>query len=595
MHKTLKEQIASATTEDGSIDTVRLLEAIDATYKQHALIHDRYEIALKGTNDGVFDCDLLTKTVFYSHRWKEMLHIREDVHTIDTWLDLIHPHHKQEILQLWEKHLNRGSERFYAKYPIMLPSHKCLWVLSRGKAVFDKHGNAIRFVGTMTDISAFKELEQKLSFYETRDPLTSVSNRALLYDRLVQAIADSKRKKQLVGVVVLDLDRFKFINDSHGHKIGDMIIQTTAKRLLNSVRESDTVARQGGDEFVVLVKEIESEFTFIALLSKLITVLSDPYLINGKEFHLTASAGVSIYPKDGDNADFLLANADTAMYRSKQEGGNRFQFFTKEMNDTVTQKLELESHLRKAIRKGEFSLNYQPIIDIQKNIIVGCEALIRWHHPTLGWISPLEFIPLAEETGLINEIGAWVLHEACQQLKSWEDLSAHPLFMSINLSGQQLRKKNIVHEIKDAINSTSVDPRCIEIELTESTVFETNLNSRSLLNEIKDAGVRLAIDDFGTGYSNLSYLKHLPIEKIKIDRAFISSIGKNVEDDKIVKAIISLAEVLSLTITAEGVETKEQLDFLIENNCDQVQGYFFSKPLTPKDFKIFMGKKLPKI
>lgn len=624
MHSLLEIQIEKSKNLDGTISYEKLFDLINKAYEKadkersinkstlktisedllesnnylkeqddyFRLSQERYELALRGTNDGIWDCDLANGNVFYSERWKEILGLETDVEIIalNDWLSRIHPHYKKEIQKIWDKNLKDRVEKFYAEYPILHNNQKYIWVLTRGIFTYDENGVPSRFVGSQTDISQLKEMEAKLSFYSSKDALTSLANRYLLYDRLNQAIADANRHQKQVAVIFFDLDRFKFINDSYGHKVGDAIIQIAAKRLMNCVRETDTVARQGGDEFVVILRGLDNEYNLLSFLNKAIENLGSSYHVDENEFNLTVSAGISIFPKDGQNADLLLANADTAMYRSKKEGGNRFQFFTKEMNEKLLQKLDLEIHLRKATKSGGFTLNYQPIIDLKKKKIIGCEALIRWNHPTLGWISPMDFIPLAEEVGLIGAIGEWVLLEACQQMKKWHDKNLPRLYVSVNVSGHQLRYKNITKEISNIIELSGLEPKYVELELTESAVFETNQDSINILNALKEIGLELAIDDFGTGYSNLSYLKHLPISKLKIDRAFITPLGENEDDEKIVKAILGLADILNLKVTAEGVETKKQLDFLIKNGCSQVQGYFYSKPLAAESFEEFLLK-----
>lgn len=621
MHKVLERQIAKSKGPDGSVLLESLLALINSTYEQAdkerlltqrsltlvseefaelnaelreqgevlRLSQERYELASKGTNDGIWDCNIITGEVEFSDRWKEMLGIdsNEKTNKLEDWFDRIHPDQIKEIKKLWNKNLKRKTDRFYTEHLIRHNTKEYIWVLTRGITIFDENGNPIRFVGSQTDITHLKEMEAKLLFYANKDSLTNLANRYLLYDRLNQAIADAKRHKKQVAVIFLDLDRFKFINDSYGHKMGDAIIQTAAKRLLNCVRETDTVARQGGDEFVIIVKDLDSEYNLITLLYKTLKNLGNSYHIDEQEFNLTVSAGISLYPKDGTTADLLLSNADIAMYRSKKEGGNRFQFFTKEMNEKIADKMDLEIHLRKAAQNGDFVLNYQPIIDLKKHKIIGCEALIRWKHPTLGWISPMEFITLAEEIGLIGTIGAWVLFEACQQMKQWHDKKLPPLYISINVSGHQLRNKNITKEIDNLISLADLDPKLVELELTESAIFEIN-QSVNVLNELNEIGLKLAIDDFGTGYSNLSYLKYLPVSKLKIDKSFVTPISNSFDDDRVVKAILGLADIFNLKVTAEGVETKKQLDFLLQHGCDQVQGYFYSKPLIAKDFEKFI-------
>ncbi len=430
------------------------------------------------------------------------------------------------------------------------------------------------------DITQRKELELQLAFQATHDILTGLPNRSLLLDHLHLAIAHAKRTKLFIGILFFDLDRLKLINDSMGHNAGDKLLQEIGRRLSSHVRESDTVARLGGDEFVMIITSLEKEEHVLPIACVCLDAISKPIKIDDKELRITASVGISIYPKDGEDITTLLRNADIAMYRAKEAASNLPQFYTKEMNTRAQERLTLENNLRIALEKNEFILYYQPLIDLTNGSIFGVEALLRWQHPKLGIIPPLEFIPLAEEIGLILPISEWVLRAACVQQMTWQKLGLPALRMAINISAQQLKQKDLVEVIQKIITETKVNPKHLEFELTESILIHNRESINNKLKAIKDMGIDLVIDDFGTGYSSLSYLKLFPIDKIKIDQSFVHYISPDPEDTAIIAAIMSVAKTLKLRVLAEGVETKEQLEFLRASHCNEAQGYYFSRPLT---------------
>lgn len=458
---------------------------------------------------------------------------------------------------------------------------KAFWSEMHIAPVRDPEGDIKHFVGIMEDITERKKMEEQLVHQATHDFLTDLPNRALLLDRIQQAFLNANRANTIVGVLFIDLDRFKLVNDSLGHDMGDKLLNIIAERLRKSVRESDTVARLGGDEFVVISQFLHSPDNLVPLAQKIIQVVSEPVAINGNELNITTSIGLSSYPTDAQEVNDLLRNADTAMYQAKDLGRNNFQFFTSEMNKRVQHRLTLEHALRLALEKNQFECFYQPCLDLQTGEVLGVEALLRWHHPALGEISPVEFIPLAEEIGLINPIGNMVMRVACLQQKNWLKQGIK-LRMAINVSGRQLKQDDFVATVKKIIAETAIEPKYLEIELTESVLLENIEKTQNTLKKLHEMGVNIVIDDFGTGYSSLSYLSRLPVNKLKIDKSFIVNLLDNENNKAIALSIIGLAKNLKLKVLAEGVETIEQANFLRQHGCDEVQGFYYGKPVNEK-------------
>jgi diguanylate cyclase (GGDEF)-like protein len=445
--------------------------------------------------------------------------------------------------------------------------------------VLDERGEITNYIIIFSDISEKKRAEEHIQYLAFYDPLTNLPNRVLLEDRVNQIIATAKRENSRAAVIFIDLDHFKTINDSLGHQAGDKILIEVSKRLKRSVREQDTVARQSGDEFIIVLPSLNTAADAAFVTEKILEELTLPYYIGDNEFRLTASIGVSIYPEDGDNFSRLVMNADAAMYHAKESGRNNTQFFVDEMNRRAAELLALETRLRRAIEREEFELHYQPQVDLQSGDIVSLEALVRWRDPEHGMISPAEFIPVAEERNLIDAIGHWVLREACRQNRAWQDAGLPKLAVAVNISAVQFRRRDLVQEIADVLRETGLDARYLELEVTETTVMHDAEQLIWTLEQLRALGVHLAIDDFGTGYSSLSYLKRFAIDKIKIDRSFIRDIPADQDDHSIVRAIIGLGKQLNLIVVAEGVETSEQLAALRDSDCDALQGFYFSRPL----------------
>jgi diguanylate cyclase (GGDEF)-like protein len=435
-------------------------------------------------------------------------------------------------------------------------------------------------VWCLRDVTTQKNLQEQLIRKATHDTLTDIPNRLLLEDRARQAIFYANETKTLFALLFIDLDRFKNINDSLGHEMGDLVLTQVANRLKLAIRATDSVARLGGDEFVVLLSALKTTDEIATLAQAIQKEISQPYLIGNQTLVVSSSIGISVYPKDCNDVASLLRNADTAMYRSKEISNNTINFYTEQMNQQAKKRLELENCLLSALENNEILLNYQPLLDLNTGKIFGVEALIRWSHPLLGIVPPTEFIPIAESIGAIFSLGAWVMRTACKQLQQWHDLNFKHLRMAINVSPQQFKHPNFLASVKEILIETEVDATFLDFELTENLMLDDVDSVIDKMIELKELGISLVIDDFGTGYSSLNYLNKLPINKLKIDRSFLCTLENDDRGAAIVLAIISLAKSLKIKVLAEGVETQQQLKFLRNNYCDEIQGYFFSKPLA---------------
>ncbi len=430
-----------------------------------------------------------------------------------------------------------------------------------------------------------KHYQLQLDHQANYDALTGLPNRSLLYDRLKQAVY-AQRMRRAVAVVFIDLDHFKFVNDSLGHSTGDKLLKDMGERLRLVLRDGDTVARLGGDEFVLILNDQTRDDVIFRAMQRINAKLNEPFVIDGKELYVTCSAGISLYPQDGTDVETLLKNADAAMYRAKEHGRNNFQFYTAEMNSKVNERLALEGSLRRALERKEFILHYQSKVDVKSGAIVGAEALLRWNHPERGLMAPDLFVPLAEETGLIVQIGEWVLREACAQNKAWRDQGLPPIVVSVNVSARQFRQGVLVNSVSRILAETGLDPHCLEMELTESMIMHNAEAVVATLRQLTALGVQLSVDDFGTGYSSLAYLKNLPIDTLKIDQSFVRDIVAGAPNHRVLaRAIISIGHSLDLKVVAEGVETEAQLDYLRRHGCDEVQGYYFSRPVASDAFR----------
>lgn len=504
---------------------------------------------------------------------------------ISTLRDIDHqvyvdPQRRLEFKRLMSKHgvVTNFESRVHRR------NGEIIWISENARSVYNSDGSLLFFEGTVEAITERKLHEAEIQFQATHDALTGLPNRTLLYDRMQQAVLHSERYGNLTAIAFLDLDQFKFINDSLGHQVGDELLKITAQRLTSCLRESDTVARQGGDEFVLLLTDQPNEEAITQTMQRVLHEVSQPWKANDLEFQITCSIGLTLCPDDGRDAETLLKNADSAMYKAKELGRNNFQYFSAEMNTSVTDRLELLNRLRQAITNEDFVLHYQPKVSLASHRIVGAEALVRWNSAHSGMVSPASFIPLAEETGLIIPLGIWVLRTACRQNRAWQDAGYPPIPISVNLSPRQLARGDIVEVVKRILDETGLQAQYLELEITESVMTTDVEKSFALLTQLRALGVKISLDDFGTGYSSLSYLKRFPVDTLKIDQSFVRDIATDQDSGAIVKAIISLGRNLNLTVLAEGIETNDQFRFLLANGCDEGQGYLMSKPIPNKNF-----------
>lgn len=446
-------------------------------------------------------------------------------------------------------------------------------------------------IWSFRDVTRRSKLETELQYYITHDVLTGLPNRLFLFDQMRQLITASiiKQDHKKFALFVIDLDRFKLINDSLTHTVGDELLRGVALRLQSSIREGDTLARIGGDEFVVIAKNLQNEEHAESLAENLLNSLHQTFKIAEREISVTASVGVAIFPKDGQTVDILLRNADTAVYVAKKNGTNRFEYYIAEMNNYALARLEQEMQLRYALLNNQFVLYYQPQFNVMTGKLIGFEALIRWQHPERGLLQPADFVPLAEETGLIVPIGEWVLQTACTEAQRLRKRGLPAFRMAVNIMSEQFKQQGLIETVKKVLNETGFDPACLELEVTENIVINT-YDVVSIITSLKNMGIQITLDDFGTGSSNLSYLKKLPLNRLKIDRSFIQNIIENREDKVLVRAIIAMARAFGLKVLAEGVETQHQLDFLKGENCHEVQGFYYSEALSAADLEKFISR-----
>jgi diguanylate cyclase (GGDEF)-like protein len=435
------------------------------------------------------------------------------------------------------------------------------------------------------DLEERKRVELSIRHMAHHDALTGLPNRTLFRDRLTHAMAQADRYHQKLAVLFLDLDRFKAINDTLGHNVGDQLLKIAAERLRSCVRDCDTVARLGGDEFTVIVDDIMEVQDAAVVAQKILDTLSQPFNLHGHEVFISVSVGITLYPTDDESADNLLRNADSAMYRAKEYGRNNYQFYVADMNVKARARLMLESSLRRALDRGEFTLYYQPRVDLFSGRVIGAEALLRWRHPEMGLVPPVEFIPILEETGMIIPVGDWVLRQASQQNRAWQDMGLPPIRMAVNLSARQFIQKDLAESVLRILEQVGLSPKYMELEITEDLLLEHNQTNIITLTKLRNEGIHISIDDFGTGYSSLSYLKRLPIDTLKIDQSFVRDIDTDPDNKAIASAIIAMANSLHLNVLAEGVETDEQLAFLRAQGCNEIQGFSFSHPLPAEEFE----------
>jgi diguanylate cyclase (GGDEF)-like protein/PAS domain S-box-containing protein len=545
----------------------------EAERRYHSLFDNAIEGIFRTTPDGQYlDANPALARIYGFESPQELIESLRDIRR-QLYVD---PTRREEFMRIVKA---RGSISGFESQ-VYRKNGDVIWISENARAVFDADHNVLHYEGTVEDITERRLYQVRIEQQANYDTLTGLANRSLLNDRLQQAILTSASYGTRLAVVFVDLDRFKFINDSLGHHVGDQLLMAMAERFKSCVRDHDTVARLGGDEFVLLINGQAGPDSVGTVMERMLEVISQPWRTAQGEFEVTCSIGVALYPDDGGDAATLLKHADSAMYRAKEHGRNNFQFFTNELNQMMKERLELESNLRRALDRGQFDLLYQPRVDLATRRIVGCEALLRWQLPGRGMILPNRFIPIAEEIGLIAPIGRWVLHTACAQNKAWQDAGYAPGVVSVNVSPRQFRRDDLVETIAEVLAATRLAPRFLEIEITENMVMHDGEHMIEMLHAVKALGVRISVDDFGTGYSSLSYLKRFPVDRLKVDRSFVQDIATDADDAAIVRTIIALGHNLGLKVVAEGVETEEQIAFLSANACDELQGYYFSRPVS---------------
>jgi diguanylate cyclase (GGDEF)-like protein/PAS domain S-box-containing protein len=543
--------------------------------------NERFNLAVQATNDVIWDWDLSTDERWWNENLTRVFGYapQEIGRTGAFWKARIHPDDRDRVVGLVEGLLRSGGDNWSGEYRFLRADGTCAHVLDRGHAVREPGGKAVRMIGAMTDITMRKEAEEKLAYLAQFDSLTGLPNRHLFRDRLMQAMARAKRTGTAMAVLFIDLDRFKLINDTLGHSAGDRLLKEATRRLQSCVRSSDTVGRFGGDEFGAIIADLAKPAHASLVAQKIIDVLAQPFHLDGHESYVTASIGITLFPADGEEAGTLIMNADTAMYRAKEQGRNTYQYFTREMNERAMQRVKMETALRRAIERREFLLHYQPKVKIGSGEICGFEALLRWQNPEHGLVPPLEFVPVLEDTGLIVPVGEWVIGQVCAQIRHWQASGLRVPPVAVNLSARQFQLKGLEETVSRALRESGIDPALLHFELTESLLMKEPEVAARTLRGLKELGVMLSVDDFGTGYSSLSYLKRFPIDALKIDRAFIHDVTIDPDDAAITFAIIGLAHSLKLKVIAEGVETEDQLRFLRMHGCDEMQGFLFSRPV----------------
>jgi diguanylate cyclase (GGDEF)-like protein/PAS domain S-box-containing protein len=548
---------------------------------------ERYALAARGANDGLWDWDVRSGSVFYSARWCEIfgLGCDEMVGSINEWFNRIHPDDVDHVRRELDTHLRGDSADFISEHRIRDCADGECWVLARGQAVFDPQGTPLRMAGSFSDISARKKAEGQLVFNAMHDALTGMPNRALFLDRLGLSIERLRRNPDYqFAVLYLDFDRFKLINDSLGHNIGDLLLVASARRMENAVRAIDTAARFGGDEFVILLDDIHDHHDALRVTERIQQELGVVFHLEGYQIYNSASVGIVFSQADYERPDDVLRDADIAMYHAKLQGRARYAIFDTTMRERTHTRLEIETDLRQALGRGELALHYQPLVALETNRVYGFEALLRWDQPGRSPVSPADFIPVAEETGLILPIGRWVLGEACRQMQAWRERypAASTLAVSVNVSARQLAQGTFGAEVADVLRETGLPASSLRLELTESALIDESEVVSAAIEQLHELGVSLHLDDFGTGYSSLSYLHRYKVDALKIDRSFITRMGPESKGEDIVRTILSLARELNLEVVAEGVETPQQMAVLRQLRCGFGQGYWIARP-APAD------------
>jgi diguanylate cyclase (GGDEF)-like protein/PAS domain S-box-containing protein len=556
-------------------------------YRHFRSIKRAYHLAMLAAHDGFWDWNPITKQLRVGTRLLQILGYREDfLPDTHAWLRLVHPDDVADYNRAVARHIKGETDHFYCEYRVLGSDGRYRWIASRGLAVRDQHGVAYQMVGSVTDITERRNHQEELEFLAQHDVLTGLPNRLLFAEHLQTAITDACANEQKLAVLFIDLDRFKNINDTLGHRAGDQMLQAVSLKLKQCLPANSGLYRQGGDEFIVLLSPLTTDTDAMMVALSIKEGIAEPITGGDNDFFTSASIGISLFPDDASDGETLLRHADTAMYAAKSAGGNAIRTHTTEMDRRIHLRMSLETRLRKALQENQFTLHFQPQISATDGQLIGAEALLRWHDGESN-IPPDQFIPVAEECGLIIPIGEWVINQAISQIAQWQDRFGKIPAIAINLSPRQFWRPSVSHYILDALNAAGLPSEALEVEVTESVILDTEGDSIEQLERLRSAGITIALDDFGTGYSSLSYLQRLPVAILKIDRSFIrdlSHTNKGKSNEALVKAIIAMAHSLSLKVIAEGVETPEQLAILQQLDCDIIQGYLISRPVGSDEF-----------
>lgn len=574
-------------------DMARYLESQGTPFAEINDTSERYALAVQAAQDGLWDWNLRTDRIDYSPRWKALIGFDENdlTNRPREWLHRVHPEDRDSLRAALDKHLNGTSTYFESEYRLLHRNGGYRLMLSRGVAIRDESGRATRVAGSQTDVTAQRRVEERLLHAAMHDTLTGLPNRKLFMDRLT---AVGKLAAQQEGyrfaLLFLDVDRFKLINDSLGPAVGDDLLVEVSRRLRRAVRPGDTMARLGGDEFAVLLDGIREETEATQIAGAIQAEMAAPFELSGRQVFTSVSIGITFNSNPDQQADDLVRNADTAMSRAKEHGQAGYKLFDQGMHERAVERLRVETELRHALDRNEFLIYYQPVMDMASGKITGCEALLRWEHPERGLVLPKEFIPVAEETGLIVPVSEWLLDRVCHEMASFEDAGLPPLQVSVNVSPRQFFHHDVLEVVNDALESSGLDPRRLQLEITESALVANADHTVRPLVELFARGVQIALDDFGTGYSSLVYLRQFPISVLKLSDSFTRHITSNPGDAAIATGLIALGHSLDLRVIVEGVETREQLEFLSARHCDGIQGHLISPPLAIEDFRALLGQ-----
>lgn len=560
------------------------------------LSKERFELVTRATSDAIWDWTLATDEIWWNEGFQKLFGYNADDVTgdISSWSSRLHPEDSDRVIQDIHRLIESGKHNWVDEYRFKRKDGTYASVIDRGYVVYDHENQPVRMLGSMMDVTERKSLEDQLTHQALHDPLTKIANRVLFRNRVEHALAKLIRTHVSVAVLFLDLDNFKSINDSLGHAAGDKLLVAVAERLQDCLRNSDTAARLGGDEFAVLIETVTHSDEAVNIADRILEVFRQPYSIEGIEVYIGASIGIASGSAETSGPEELLRNADLAMYLAKSRGKGNYIVFEPKMHEALMERIELEGDLRRGIEEREFVIHYQPIIDLQTREMMGMEALVRWDHPRFGQLSPMKFIPLAEETNLIVPLGEWILKEACAQAQTWRQTydELHSVSLTVNISIRQFIQAELIEIVSNALKTSGLPPELLILEITESFMLQDTEATILKLHELKNLGIRLAIDDFGTGYSSLSYLQRFPIDILKIDKSFVDKLGQGSEGNAVARAIIMMGDSLNLKTIAEGIEHSDQISALRDLGCEAGQGFHFAKPLTAEDMNLFLKSEM---